>query len=136
MTQARWPVPDETRLQALIAGAYDALPAPDPARLAQIEDALAGRLPRARRRPGIARRWWLAGLLLAGAAAAAWWAGGWRARPQPASTPGASQQHIVAPPAPAPAPQSRATRPAAAQPAPTPGQGQKRESPLIYQGGR
>ena len=136
MTQARWPVPDETRLTALIAGAYDALPAPDPARLGHIEDALAARLPRVRRKPGNARRWWLAGLLLAGAAAAAWWAGGWRARPQPVSAPGTPRQQTIAPPAPVPAPQPRATNPAPPQPAPQPGQGQKRENPLIYQGGR
>ena len=135
MTDARWPVPDEARLQVLIADAYDALPAPDPARLGHIEDALASRLP-ARRRPGNARRWWLAGLLLAGAAAAAWWTGGWRIRPQPASMSGAPRPQTIAPPAPAPAPQSRAPRSAAPQPAPKPEQGQKRESPLIYQGGR
>lgn len=66
--------PDEERLQALIAEAYEALPAPDPWRLKDLEEHLTRRLAPARTpRARSAWAWWFAGALLAASVAAAWW---------------------------------------------------------------
>ena len=65
-------VPDEARLTALIAQAFERLPAPDPRRLATLEARLAERVrPRC---SGSTVWWWLVVALATGAAAAVWWA--------------------------------------------------------------
>lgn len=66
---------DEDRLARLVAGAFEALPPPETARLAAVESRLARTLPsgkRMARAPGW--YWWLIGAL-AVSGAAAWWAG-------------------------------------------------------------
>lgn len=72
---ARFPVPSEARLEALLREAYEFMPGPDMNRLGEIET----RLLRAVRRPARPGRaalpWWAILLLAGGAATAAWWAG-------------------------------------------------------------
>jgi len=72
---AGFPVPPEARLEALLREAFEFMPGPDMARLAEIEQ----RLLRAAQRPAAPRRamlpWWAILLLAGGAATAAWWAG-------------------------------------------------------------
>ncbi len=66
--------PDEERLKALIAEAYEALPAPDPWRLKTLEERLTRQLTRQpKAKKPSAWAWWLAGALLAASAAASWW---------------------------------------------------------------
>lgn len=64
--------PTERELTDMIAKAFERLPAPDPRRLAAIEERLLTE-ERSRARSKIAW-WWLAGALVAGAATAIWWA--------------------------------------------------------------
>jgi len=72
---ARFPVPEEARLETLLREAYEFMPGPDMNRLEEIE----ARLLRAARRPTRPPRaglpWWAILLLIGGAATAAWWAG-------------------------------------------------------------
>lgn len=65
-------VPTEREMTDMIATAFERLPAPDPRRLAAIEQKLPER-PRLRGHKTIAW-WWLVGALVAGAASALWWA--------------------------------------------------------------
>ncbi|MBI2994339.1 MAG: hypothetical protein HYY48_09225 [Gammaproteobacteria bacterium] len=72
----RFPLPEEGRIGTLIAQAYDRMPGPEPGRIAQIAERLAGRQPVVRVRSGLNRLpWWIVLLAVGGAAAAAWYAG-------------------------------------------------------------
>ena len=66
--------PNDDRLAALIAEAFEALPAPDRWRLKTLEERLTRQLTRQpnSKKPS-AWAWWLAGALLAASAAASWW---------------------------------------------------------------
>ena len=67
--------PDETRLESLIAQAFERLPSPDPGRMAEIEARLTRRPAFVRQRTiAWLRYWWLViALASAGAATATWW---------------------------------------------------------------
>jgi hypothetical protein len=65
-------VPIEREMTDMIATAFERLPAPDPRRLAAIEQQLLEQ-PRLRGRTKYVW-WWLVGALVAGAASALWWA--------------------------------------------------------------
>lgn len=71
----RHPTPSEPRLEELLCEAWEVMPGPDMARIAEIESRLmqAARRPAARRRSALP--WWAILLLAGGAATAAWWAG-------------------------------------------------------------
>jgi len=82
------------RMKRRIAVAFDALEAPDSARLATIENVLAShvRTEYLRQQKRRDRLWWLAGLLMLGTAAAGWWAGKhYFARPTTVQPPAALQ---------------------------------------------
>jgi hypothetical protein len=126
----RFALPPDAQFEALLREAYDFMPGPDMARLAEIES----RLLRGARRPVPRRRvsppWWALLLLAGGAATAAWWAGErWlepraKLREQPAIEPGAE------PGAAPPARQSFGDRPPDRSGAGT-GQVQDQRSPII-----
>lgn len=67
--------PDETRLERLIAQAFEGLPSPDPGRIAEIEERLTRRPALVRKRViAWLRYWWFVLLFTgAGAATAMWW---------------------------------------------------------------
>ena len=69
-----FPLPPESRLEALLGEAFEFMPGPDMQRLAEIE----ARVLRGARGPAKSRRaglpWWALLLLAGGTATAAWWA--------------------------------------------------------------
>ena len=79
-----FPVPDEARMETLIAASYEAMPVADRQSLMRIEERLPHRLKT--RRPEQKSNkiaWWIVLLLAAGFATAAWWAGGqWFKEPE------------------------------------------------------
>lgn len=73
---ARFPVPDEARLERLIAEALEQSPGPDLARIDRIGAQLARRRPLRDGPIGVNKiPWWIVLLLAGGMATAAWWAG-------------------------------------------------------------
>ncbi len=120
--------PTEREIADLIASAYEGLAAPDPRRLAAIEQRLLAQV-RPRRRAGIAW-WWLAAALAAGAASALWWAvdydsGEGQEAPVPALTSPSVAPSVADPPA-------RSGRSEGTESAPA-GEPVQKQGPVIYQ---
>ena len=97
---ARFSVPSEAGLEALLREAFEFMPGPDRVRLREIE----ARLLRAAQRPAARHTtmpWWAILLLAGGTAAAAWWAGEYlehqnRSQAEPAVVPGAVDSPLPA----------------------------------------
>ena len=121
-------VPTERELTNMIATTFERLPAPDPRRLAAIEQQLLEQ-PRLRGRTKFAW-WWLVGALVAGAASALWWAVDYDSgKEQEAPVPSVTSPPMTPPVANPPA---RPDRPASAESAPAGNPAQK-QGPVIYQ---
>ena len=79
-----FPVPDEARMETLIAASYEAMPVADRQSLMRIEERLLHKLKT--RRPEQKSNkiaWWIVLLLAAGFATAAWWTGEkWSGKPE------------------------------------------------------
>lgn len=72
---AKFPVPDEERLQHLIFDAHEYMPGPDMAHLTRIEQRLSRHLKTGKSASGLNKTpWWVVLLLAGGLATAAWWA--------------------------------------------------------------
>jgi hypothetical protein len=120
--------PTEREITDLIASAYEGMAAPDPRRLAAIEQLLLEQ-PRLRGRTKFAW-WWLVGALVGGAASALWWvvdydSGKERKEPGPA----------VMSPSVAPSVTNRSaapSRPEGAEPN-SAGEPAQKQGPVIYQ---
>jgi hypothetical protein len=121
-------VPTERELTDMIAKSFERLPAPDPRRLAAIEQQLLEQ-PRLRGRAKFSW-WWLAAALMAGAASAWWWVVDYDSgKEQEAPLPSVTSPS-VAPSAPEQPARPSRSEGAGSKPAGEPAQ---KQGPVIYQ---
>lgn len=121
--------PTEREIADLIASAYEEWAAPDPRRLAAIEQRLLAQAGSRRGRAKLAW-WWLVGALVAGAASALWWAVDYDSgREQKAPVPSVASPSVAPSTADQPSPFSR-SEDAESKSA---GEQDRKTGPVIYQ---